>query len=90
MRNFSKIHLISLTFIGLMLIVGLSSMLISTKSDKAKYMITTDNGKVYYTNSFRMAGRGIIFEDVYGKSLILVGNLDIEYRKPESDGYLLL
>lgn len=82
MRNFSKIHLFSLTCLGLMLIVALSSMFMKSKSDNAKYMITTVNEKVYYTNSFRMIGRGVIFDDVYGKSIILVGNIDIEYRKP--------
>lgn len=82
MRNFSKIHFFSLASLGLMLIVALSSMFMKSKGDGAKYMISTSNQKVYYTNSFRMIGRGVMFDDVYGKSIILVGNIDIEYRKP--------
>lgn len=59
----------SFTFIG------------NDKEDNATYRIESGNERVYYANTFRMIGRGIMFDDVYGKKIILTGNIDIEYIK---------
>jgi hypothetical protein len=54
-----------------------------TKRDEAKYTIVSGNEKTYYAQTFRMVGRGIIFDDVYGKKVILMGNIDIQYKNTE-------
>ena len=54
-----------------------------TKKDEAKYTIVSGNEKTYYTQTFRMLGRGIMFDDVYGKKVILMGNIDIQYKNNE-------
>jgi hypothetical protein len=50
------------------------------KRDNANYTIVSGNDRTYYTNTFRMFGKGIIFDDVYGKKVILMGNIDIQYK----------
>jgi hypothetical protein len=81
MRNFSKIHFFSFAAICFMGLLALLSLFFKSTSDTAKYVITTSNQKVYYTNTFKMIKHGIVFEDVHGDSLILIGNIDIEYKK---------
>lgn len=54
-----------------------------TKRDDAKYTIVSGNEKTYYAQTFRMVGRGIMFDDVYGKKVILMGNIDIQYKNNE-------
>lgn len=82
MKKITKIQLLSLTLIVSLPIIAILSLLVKSKADMAMYKITTGNNQSYYSNSFRMLGKGIMFDDVYGKSIILVGNIDIEYRKP--------
>ncbi len=64
------------------ILAGLGALLIASivvaltfaipgKSDKAKYEITSENGKRYYANSFRIYGKGIMFDDVYGRTVIV-------------------
>ena len=50
---------------------------IPSKSDNALYTIISENGKTYYSNEFRVYGRGVVFTDVYGKSVIIQGDLEI-------------
>ncbi len=52
-----------------------------TKRENATYTIVSGNDRTYYAETFRMCGKGIIFDDVYGKKIILMGNLDIQYTK---------
>jgi hypothetical protein len=52
-----------------------------SKRDNATYTIISGNDRTYYAQTFRMCGKGIIFDDVYGKKIILMGNLDIQYTK---------
>lgn len=72
-------------FIGL--VVGITAISISAfipkKSDKAKYTITSENGKTYYANTFRMYGKGVMFDDVYGNTVIVQGDLEIKFKKEE-------
>lgn len=51
-----------------------------TKRDNATYTIVSGNDRTYYAQTFRMFGRGIMFDDVYGKKIILTGNIDIQYK----------
>jgi hypothetical protein len=55
---------------------------IPSKSDNALYTIISENGKTYYSNEFRVYGRGVVFTDVYGKTVIIQGDLEI-VKKPE-------
>jgi hypothetical protein len=55
------------------------------KTDKAKYEITSENGKRYYTNQFRIYGKGIVFDDVYGRTVIVQGDLEIVAKKDENN-----
>lgn len=65
-------------------IVGLVFTFISeSKNDTATYRIESGNNKVYYANTFRMYGKGITFDSVDGKKVILTGDIDIEYIKKE-------
>ena len=72
-------------FIGLVVgIVAISiSAFIPNKSDKAKYTITSENGKTYYANTFRIYGKGVMFDDVYGNTVIVQGDLEIKCKKTE-------
>jgi hypothetical protein len=56
---------------------------IPKKSDNALYTIISENGQKYYSNEFRMYGKGIVFTDVYGKIVIIQGDLEI-IKKPEN------
>jgi hypothetical protein len=51
-----------------------------TKRDNATYTIVSGNDRTYYTQTFRMMGKGIVFDDVYGKKIILMGDIDIQYK----------
>jgi len=72
-------------FIGL--VVGITAISISAfipkKSDKAKYIITSENGKTYYADTFRMYGKGVMFDDIYGNTVIVQGDLEIKFKKEE-------
>ena len=72
-------------FIGL--VVGIFAIsifaFIPNKSDKAKYIITSENGKTYYANTFRMYGKGVMFDDIYGNTVIVQGDLEIKFKKAE-------
>ena len=72
-------------FIGLVVgIVAISiSAFIPNKSDKAKYTITSENGKTYYANTFRIYGKGVMFDDIYGNTVIVQGDLEIKCKKVE-------
>ena len=56
---------------------------VPSKSDKAKYTITSENGKTYYANTFRIYGKGVIFDDIYGNTVIVQGDLEIKCKKEE-------
>jgi hypothetical protein len=82
------------TFKGILAMFGglvLASIIIAvgfavpTKRDKAKYEITSENGKRYYTNQFRIYGKGIVFDDVYGRTVIVQGDLEIVAKKDENN-----
>ncbi len=51
-----------------------------TKRDNATYTIVSGNDRTYYAQTFRMMGKGIVFDDVYGKKIILMGDIDIQYK----------
>ena len=71
--------------LGIVVVLGMIGVLTShnNKSHDANYQIISGNGKTYYANTFRMVGRGLMFDDIYGKKIILTGNVDIEYKKKD-------
>jgi hypothetical protein len=75
----------SLKLAGLTLVIAIILVLVTRneKKDNANYEIRSGNGKTYYADTFRMVGRGLMFDDVYGRKVILTGNIDIEYRKKD-------
>lgn len=68
-----------------MSMVAALTFAIPGKKDKAKYEITSENGKRYYANSFRVYGRGIVFDDVYGRKVMVQGDLEIIAKKDEEN-----
>ena len=64
------------------IVVGIAAF-IPNKSDKAKYTITSENGKTYYANTFRIYGKGVMFDDIYGNTVIVQGDLEIKCKKEE-------
>ena len=55
-----------LTVILIGLFIGLVAIsifaFVPSKSDKAKYTITSENGKTYYADTFRIYGKGVMFD----------------------------
>jgi hypothetical protein len=72
-------------FIGLVVgIVAISVLaFVPSKSDKARYTITSENGKTYYADTFRIYGKGVMFDDIYGNTVIVQGDLEIKCKKVE-------
>ena len=70
---------------GVSLVILGPTMLLLTSADKrnATYEIVSGNNKIYYANTFRMIGKGIMFDDIDGKKIILTGDIDIEYIKKQ-------
>ena len=71
-------------FIGMIGLIRYTIGKINEKYDNATYRIESGNEKIYYANTFRMYGRGITFDSVDGKKIILTGDIDIEYIKKEN------
>jgi hypothetical protein len=77
-----------LAIFGALVVMSMAAALtfaIPGKKDKAKYEITSENGKRYYANSFRVYGRGIVFDDVYGRKVMVQGDLEIIAKKDENN-----
>lgn len=77
-----------LAMVGGLVIISIAVALgfaVPGKKDKAKYEITSENGKRYYTNEFRIYGRGVIFDDVFGRQVIVQGDLEIVAKKDENN-----
>ena len=75
-----------LAMFGALVIVSMVvavSFAVPGKKDKAKYEITSENGKRYYTNQFRLYGKGVVFDDVFGRQVIVQGDLEIVAKKDE-------
>lgn len=71
--------------VGIVIVLGIIGVITShdNKSQDANYQIVSGNGRIYYTDTFRVVGHGLTFDDVYGRKVILTGNIDIEYRKKD-------
>lgn len=59
----------------------IASVAFITSKEKAKYTIVSENGKTYYTNSFRIYNKGVVFDDIYGNTVIVQGDLEIKCKK---------
>lgn len=76
MKNDFKVIGIAACLLFILMMCGV--FFSNDKSDNAVYRIIGGNERVYYANTFRCSGRWIVFDDVYGKKIILTGNIDIE------------
>jgi len=72
-----KLKLLVISFVVSVIFVTIVGAIVPAKSDHALYTIISENGKTYYSNEFRVYGRGIVFTDVYGKTVIIQGDLEI-------------
>ena len=70
--------------IGAVLFIGLVAFNMINRPN-AKYKITTENSKTYYANTFRVYGKGIIFDDIKGSTIIVQGDLEIEKMSRENE-----
>jgi hypothetical protein len=79
MKLFNRTTIVTFVSLWLLvgLVIGLLSMVMNNKSSKATYRISSEKGKTYYSNSFRVYGRGIIFDDINGRTVIVQGDLEI-------------
>ena len=72
-----KLKLLVISFVISVVFVSIVGAIVPSKSDQALYTIISENGEKYYSNEFRMYGKGIVFTDVYGKTIIIQGDLEI-------------
>ena len=63
--------------IALLIIMGM----VSNHSGDKKYTIETKHG-VYHTDSFRLYGKGIVFDEDH-RQVIVMGDFDITSKLPE-------
>jgi hypothetical protein len=80
----ARLYTFVVTFIIVTTLATIIGAVIPSKSDDATYIVITENGKTYYTNEFRIWGKGIVFTDVYKQRVIIQGDLEI-VKKPEKD-----
>ena len=80
----ARLHSLLVALVMGVLLATIVGAVIPSKSDDATYTIISENGETYYTNSFRMYGKGIVFTDVYKQTVIIQGDLEI-VKKPEKD-----
>lgn len=80
----ARLYTFVVTFIIVTTLATIIGAVIPTPADNATYIVITENGKTYYTNEFRIWGKGIVFTDVYNQRVIIQGDLEI-IKKPEKD-----
>jgi len=64
--------------IALLIIMGM----VSNHSGNKKYTIITKR-EVYHTDSFRLYGKGIVFDDDHNRQVIVMGDFDITSKIPQ-------
>ena len=75
-------------FVALILSALLAIVLyavIPTKTSKAKYKVVAESGREYYCDTFRVYGRGIVFDDVYDNTVYVQGDLEILTNQKKSE-----
>jgi len=80
----ARLYTFVVAFIIVTTLTTIIGAVIPTPADNATYIVITENGKTYYTNEFRIWGKGIVFTDVYKQTVIIQGDLEI-VKKPEKD-----
>ncbi len=80
----ARLYTFVVTFIIATTLATIIGAVIPTPADNATYTIISENGKTYYTNEFRVWGKGIVFTDVYKQTVIIQGDLEI-VKKSEKD-----
>ena len=78
----TNLKILATSFVIAVTFLTIIGAVIQANADKALYTIVSENGTTYYSNEFRMYGKGIVFTDVYGKTVIIQGDLEI-VKKPE-------
>jgi hypothetical protein len=71
MRRVNLMFIVALVTVTLLIIIGM----VSNYSGDKKYTIQTKHG-VYHTDSFRIYGKGIVFEEDH-RQVIVMGDFDI-------------
>ena len=51
--------------------------IIPSKSSTAKYKVIAESGREYYCDTFRIYGKGVVFDDIYNQTVIVQGDLEI-------------
>ena len=77
MRRENLMLMVMFITIALLIMLGL----VSNNSGDKKYTIETKHG-VYHTDSFRLYGKGIVFDDDH-RQVIVMGDFDITSKLPE-------
>jgi len=80
----ARLYTFVVTFIIVTTLATIIGAIIPSPADNATYIVITENGKTYYTNEFRIWGKGIVFTDVYKQTVIIQGDLEI-VKKPEKN-----
>jgi hypothetical protein len=73
----TNLKILATSFVIAVTFLTIIGAVIQANADKALYTIVSENGTTYYSNEFRMYGKGIVFTDVYGKTVIIQGDLEI-------------
>jgi hypothetical protein len=45
--------------------------------DSARYKVIAESGREYYCDTFRVYGKGVVFDDIYKRTVIVQGDLEI-------------
>lgn len=79
-NSLSSSHQYLTKITALFVVVITVAVLITPRPKQAKYTIYSTK-RTYHTDTFRIYGRGVIFDDVNGNSVILQGEIDIVANK---------
>jgi hypothetical protein len=72
MRRTNLMVIVALVTVTLLIIIGM----VSNQNGDKKYTIHTKYA-IYHTDSFRIYGKGIVFDDDHNRQIIVMGDFDI-------------
>jgi len=81
----ARLYTFVVAFIIVTTLATIIGAVIPTPADNATYIVITENGKTYYTNEFRIWGKGIVFTDVYKQTVIIQGDLEIVKKAEKNE-----
>lgn len=79
-NSLSSAHQYLTKITAVFVVVITIAVLITPRTKSAKYTIYSTR-RAYQADTFRIYGRGIVFDDVNGNSVILQGEIDIVANK---------